>query len=282
MSQQTIDLLKKGMEANNNDSFRQNNVICLPEKGRLIAGGDIHGHNRNLQRIINFADLDNNSDIHVLLQEIIHGSELDEKGRCLSYKTLLNAIEYKIRFPDKVHLIMGNHDTAFINNSEVMKDGKEMNVSMRKAMNHEFGEDSENVKLAMRQFLFSEPLAIKCANRIWLSHSLPADRYFEDFDEQIFNRTLKINDVVRPGSAYLLTWGRRHSRQLLDKMAKKLDIDFFILGHQPQSRGWKQVGDNLIIIASDHNHGCLMDIDLAKRYSIAQLTESIIPLASIS
>jgi hypothetical protein len=93
---------------------------------------------------------------------------------------------------------------------------------------------------------------------------------------------LKINDVVRPGSAYLLTWGRRHSQDMLDKMAKMLDADIFVLGHQPQENGWKQAGDNLIIIASNHNHGCLLGIDLAKRYTIENLIDLIVPLASIS
>jgi hypothetical protein len=93
---------------------------------------------------------------------------------------------------------------------------------------------------------------------------------------------MKINDVVRPGSAYLLTWGRRHSQALLDKLAGQFDIDVFVLGHQPQEAGWKQAGENLIIIASNHNHGCLIPIDLTQPYTVEQLVESIVPLASLS
>jgi hypothetical protein len=88
--------------------------------------------------------------------------------------------------------------------------------------------------------------------------------------------------VVRPGSAYLLTWGRKHSQATLDKLAGLLDVDIFILGHQPQEQGWNQAGDNLIIIASNHNHGCLLSIDMTKSYTIEQLIDSIVPLASIS
>ena len=177
---------------------------------------------------------------------------------------------------------MGNHDTAFINSSEVMKDGKEMNRAMRLAMEREFQQAGADVELAIRQFLFSQPLALRCNNRIWVSHSLPSDRFFDKFDPKILDRQLKINDVVRPGSAYLLTWGRKHSQALLDKMAKLFDVDIFILGHQPQEQGWNQAGDNLIIIASNHNHGCVLSTDLAKSYTIEQLIDSIVPLASIS
>ncbi|MCP4255894.1 MAG: hypothetical protein GY774_00030 [Planctomycetes bacterium] len=282
MPQTIIDLLNKGIEILNADKFRRGNVIHLPAEGSLIITGDIHGHRRNFERIVAFADLPNNPQRHILLQEIIHGGPEDAHGGCLSYELLFEAIRYKLTFPEQVHLILGNHDTAFINNSEVMKDGKEMNRAMRQAMEREFQGDSDNIALAIRQFLFSQPLAIRCNNRIWISHSLPNDRTINKFDSKILDRQLKINDVVRPGSAYLLTWGRKHSQATLDKLAQLLDIDIFILGHQPQEQGWNQAGNNLIIIASNHNHGCLLSIDLAKSYNIEKIIDSIVPLASIS
>ena len=96
------------------------------------------------------------------------------------------------------------------------------------------------------------------------------------------NRELKVNDVVKPGSAYILTWGRKMSQDLLDKMAEIFDVDLFVLGHQPQEQGWCQAGKNLVIIASNHNHGCLLPIDLAKSYTVEQLIEALVPMASLS
>jgi len=281
MPQTIIDLLNKGVEASNADKYRRDNLICLPADGSLIVTGDLHGHRRNFERIVAYADLENNPDRHLILQEIIHGGPEDALGGCLSYKLLFDVIRYKLSLPDRVHIIMGNHDTAFINRSEVMKDGREMNRAMCLAMEREFGKAAADVELVTRQYLFSQPLAARCDNRIWMSHSLPADRLIEKFDPEILNRQLKINDVVRPGSAYLMTWGRKHSQVLLDNMAKTFDTDIFILGHQPQEQGWCQAGENLIIIASNHNHGCLLSIDLAKSYTIERLIESIVPLASV-
>jgi len=282
MPQAIIDLLKRGTEANNADRFRRGNLIYLPADGTLVATGDIHGHRRNFERIVTFGDLDNNPDRHIILQEIIHGGRKDSKEGCLSYKLLFDVVRYKLSFPDRVHIIMGNHDTAFISSSKVMKDGKEMNEAMCSALDREFQQASADIKLAIRQFLFSQPLAVKTENRILFSHSLPGNRYIDKFDHQILDKQLKINDVVRPGSAYLLTWGRKHNQALLDEMAKRFGVDIFILGHQPQSKGWNQAGDNLIIIASDHNHGCVLSIDLAKSYTVKTLIDSIVPLASIS
>jgi hypothetical protein len=282
MPQTIIDLLNKGIEANNADIYRRNNLICLPADGSLILTGDLHGHRRNFERIVAFADLANNPDRHIVLQEVIHGGPEDSKGGCLSFRLLFDVVRYKLSFPDRVHVILGNHDTAFINNSEVMKDGREMNRAMRQALEREFPQADADIELAIRQYLFSQPLAVRTDNRIWASHSLPGDRFIEKFDQKIFKRQLKISDVVRPGSAYLLTWGRRHSQKLLDALAGQFDVDVFVLGHQPQEKGWKQAGDNLIIIASNHNHGCLIPVDLAQSYTVEQLIGSIVPLASLS
>ena len=282
MTDDIISLLQNARDANYSDKFRQGNLIILPPDATLVATGDIHGHHRNFQRIITYADLASHPQRHLIFQEIIHGGPVDEKGNCLSYKLLFDAVRYKVDFPDRVHFIMANHDATFINNGQVIKDGKEMNRSMVSAIDREFQAHSSSVKSAMADFFFSQPLAVKCPNRIWLSHSLPADRYVDVFDKEIFTRKLTLEDTIQPGSAYLLTWGRKHIQDTLDKMAKLLDVDLFILGHQRQPQGWSQAGRNLLIIASDHNHGCLLPIDLSKYYSIEQLTSSIIPLASIA
>ncbi len=282
MPENTIRLLKQGADASYADKYRKANLVLLPSDAELVATGDIHGHQHNFEKIIRFADLQNNPNRHLLLQEIIHGGPVDEEGGCLSYKLLFDAVEYKLRFPNQVHIIMANHDTTFINNGQVIKNGKEMNRSMRLALDREFQENSHDIKTAITQFFFSQPLAIQCPNRIWLSHSLPADRYLDSFDKSIFYRELKFEDTAMPGSAYLLTWGRRHSQHTLDKMAEMLDVDIFILGHQRQQAGFSLAGNNLIIIASDHNHGCLLPIDLSKLYTIKQLADSILSLASIA
>lgn len=281
MPQTTIDLLNKGTESNGADKFRRGNLINLPADGNLIITGDLHGHRRNFDRAVTFANLAKNPDRHIIFQEIIHGGPEDSHGGCISYKLLFDVIRYKLSFPEQVHIIMGNHDTAFINDSEVMKDGKEMNRAMRSALKREFKKTGTDVIMAIRQYLFSQPLAVRCENRIWISHSLPADRLVNKFDPKIMDRQLKDDDLIKPGSAYLLTWGRNMSQSLLDKMAEMFDVDIFILGHQPQEKGWSQAGKNLIIIASNHNHGYLLPIDLTNTYTIEQIIDALVPMASL-
>jgi hypothetical protein len=281
MPQRVLDLLKEAAKANLADKFRSGNKISLPPQGTLVIAGDIHGHRRNFERIINFADLENNPECHVVLQEIIHGGQIDECGDCVSYKLLFDAAEYKLKFPDRVHILMSNHDTATITDSEVMKQGRKMNISMRAAIDREYGLDGPDIMLAIEEFLFSEPLAIKCENGIWASHSLPSDRFLDKFETDIFDRPLKKEDLVKPGSVYLLTWGRRHSQDTLDRMAEMLNAEVFILGHQTDHGGCGKAGNNLIIINSEQNHGCLMKADLSRHYEIDELMNAVLPIASI-
>lgn len=277
-----LELLNQGIHANRKDKHRRKNIIRLPLSGELVVTGDLHGHQRNLDRIVTYADLGNNPQRHVILQEIIHGGDKTPEGGCLSYRVLVRAVEYKLRHPDQVHLIIGNHDTAFITDTEVMKDGREMNRAMEMALKEEFPENHAEMSQALQDFLFSQPLAIKTANGLWMSHSLPADRWKDQFNPHVFVKPLEIVDCEKPGDAYLLTWGRNMSQPWLNDLAAMLKSRLFIVGHQPQAEGWDQAGDNLLIIASDHNHGCLVHTNLEDEVSMEDLVNSVVPLSSIA
>ncbi|MBM4103538.1 MAG: hypothetical protein FJ263_05720 [Planctomycetes bacterium] len=281
MPQQAIQLFRKAAELNKACPLRKGNVVHLPDRGKVIVTGDLHGHRRNFERIVQYANLENHPDTHVILQEIIHGGPEDDYGGCLSYQLLFGALEYKLRFPSQVHFILGNHDTAAICNSSVVKAGKEMNLAMKTAMRRQYKAKFHDVETAMMDYMMSQSLAVRCANRIWISHSLPTDNFAENFDLAIFDRPYTLEDIQRPNPVYQLTWGRRHSAQILELMAKRLDVDIFVLGHQPQEIGWIPVGDNTLILASEHNHGCLLTFDLTRSYTLVELIENIIAIASV-
>ena len=281
MPQKSTQLFRKGAELNRSCRFRVGNVIQLPPIGQVIVAGDLHGHVRNFERIQKLADLENNPLRHVVLQEIIHGGPEDDFGGCLSYHLLFEAIRYKIRFPDQVHIILGNHDTAAISNCAVLKGGREMNRALQQAMHRHFDEHYSDVHDAMVDYLMSQPLAIRTPNRIWISHSLPADQYVESFDLSILNREYTLEDIERPNPVYLLTWGRRHSSPGLLRLAEMFDVDIFVLGHQPQETGWALPAPNTLILASEHNFGSVLKFDLDKTYNAPDLINGLIALSTV-
>ena len=282
MTQEIIDLCKKGAELNYSDKYRQGNIVQLPAEGKVVITGDLHGNRRNFEKITTFAGLENNPGTFLIFQEILHGGPEDERGGCLSFELFFEILGYQLQYPGQVYLVMGNHDTAIINDNNVLKGGKEMNEALKNAMKRRFGGDYQSVFNALREYLLSQPLAVRSPNRIWMSHSLPANCHVDGFDTSVFTKPLEISALQRPNPAYLLTWGRRHSKEAVKKLSQLFDVDIFILGHQPQENGFSHAQENLIIIASDHNHGCLIFFDLAKSYSVDELLGSIVGLASIA
>ena len=282
MYQEVIDICRNAAKINQTDPLRKGNIVRLGDEGTVIVAGDIHGHRRNFERIIAKANLQDNPNTHIVIQEILHGGPEDEFQGCMSFHLFYDIVRYQVQFPQQVHLIMGNHDTAIINDSSVLKVGREMNQALKSAMQRYFNDQFDAVYQAMKEYLISQPLAVKCENGIWMSHSLPADRDAADFDIKVFDKELAPADLFRSKPAYMLTWGRRQSQESLNILAKKLDAKIFILGHQAQETGWTKAADNLIILASDHNHGCILEFDLSQSYTTDELTEIIVPLASIA
>ena len=277
-----IELYTKARHANQRARYRRGNVVHLPAQGEVILTGDLHGHWRNFERIVTYADLANRPDRHVVLHEILHGGPEDGHGGCLSFELLAAALQYQLDFPDQVHLVMGNHDTAIITDSDVMKAGREMNKAMKTALKRRFGTEYEAVMEALQHYLLSEALAVRCPNGVWFSHSLPACRLLDQFDAGILERPLTVADCIRPGSAYLLTWGRRQAPETLEALARKLGVELFVLGHQPQESGWMRMDPNALVLASDHSHGVLLPVELDRTYTLTDLVERLIPLASIA
>ncbi len=67
----------------------------------------------------------------------------------------------------------------------------------------------------------------------------------------------------------------------LQRIRETLGAEAFILGHQSQPEGWSRAGDNLIILASEHNHGCFLHVNLDGYCNADHLEKSVRPLSSI-
>ncbi len=223
MTQEIIDICAQAAELNYAAKFRKGNILELPRQGNLIITGDLHGHRRNFEKIVTFADLQNNPGTFLVLQEILHGGPEDEFGGCLSFELFFEILHYQLQHPQQVFLVLGNHDTAIINDNNVLKAGKEMNKAMKAAMKKCYCDEYGLVMDALKKYLLSQSLAVRSPNRIWMSHSLPADRYVEDFDTGVFQKRLEPNDLKRLEPAYLLTWGRRHSNEAIEKLCRLLE-----------------------------------------------------------
>ncbi len=243
--------------------------------------GDLHGHEKNFDKIVRFANLAENPQRHLVLHELLHESEVCPDG-CLSFRLLERALRLQKTFPQQVHFLVGNHALCQVFGRPVARAGGNAVEFLEKGLAKAYGTHTEEVCQAMNDFLLSEPLAARLANHIMLSHSLPPPAKMARFDPQIIHQDhLDQADLQRDGSAYLLLWGRRQTPEQLAQLGQAWDVDFFVTGHQPQEMGFSVQGSQQIILASDNSHGCCLPIDLSRTYTIQTLADSIVKLAGV-
>ena len=271
-----IETFGTATEENQISNLREHQVVNLPSDGEVWVAGDIHDHTRNFEKFVRAADLANNPQRHVVLQELIHGDKIDAGGAEGSWEILYKAAELKCDFSGQVHFLLANHDLAQIHGEGIMKGGVGVCEAFNAGVKRDFGDRHAVVTVALAEFLLSLPLAVRAPNGLFMCHSLPTDDQLKSFDYSIFNRPLAGPDYKRrTGPVYQLVWGRKTSPAGIAEFADKVGAKLLIVGHQPQESGYAVVGDRMLIIASDHNQGVFVTADLSEDYDMDKLVEQV-------
>lgn len=281
-SVQAAEIFSQAAELARNDPLLEGSLLVFPDYGQVVMTGDLHGHRRNFGKLQLYCALEHSGARHVILHEIIHEDVEALTARDESHQVFLDAARWKCEYPDQVHFLLSNHELAQIKKHEITKNGRVVTFAFEECVAHTYGPGSDKVLAAMYDFILSYALAGRTPNRILLSHSLPGARDLAAFDPTVFSRKATAEDLVERGSAHALVWGRYQSETLLDELCKMLDVDFFICGHQPQEDGYGVLHDRLIILASEHNHGVFLPVDLKRPPTIESLTKSIRPFAGVA
>jgi hypothetical protein len=269
---QVVEAFGAAADENRMAASRQEQVVHLPSEGELWMTGDLHDHRRNFDKLVKAADLGNNPQRHLILHELIHGDHYDATGAEESWITLYHAAELKCDFPSQVHFLLANHDLAQIHGKGIMKAGLSVCEAFTKGVKRAFEGQHNIVTAAISDFLLSLPLAVRAENGIFCCHSMPQDDQIDAFDFSIFDRPLAGPDYAqRTGPVYQLIWGRHMSPATVDKFADKVGADLILTGHQPQEMGHATNGERHLILASDHNQGVFLPIDLAEKYDLEAL-----------
>jgi hypothetical protein len=266
---QVVEVLNSATEENQLSAMRVMQVVNLPDEGEVWMTGDLHDHRRNFDRFIHAADLANNPQRHIVLHELIHGDRFDENGADGSWETLYRAAELKCDYPGQVHFLLANHDLAQIHGEGIMKAGLSVCEAFNKGVRRDFAGQAGSVNVAITEFLLSLPLAIRCPNGLFFCHSLPTDDQIPNFDYTVFNRPLAGPDYKRrTGPVYQLIWGRHMTPTAVETFAQNVGASLVVTGHQPQDMGYAVNGTQHLIIASDHNQGMFLPIELNQQYDM--------------
>ena len=215
-----------------------------------------------------------------MLHELIHSEPEHYGAPDHSIDLLIRAVRWKCDFPDNVYFLQSNHELSQLRRHEIVKGGRSVLHDFDAGIRDRFGAAADKVLDGVMDYIESLPLAARTANGIMLSHSLPSSNTMDSFDETVFARTPNDFDLSPGGAAHNLVWGRFQPPGAIERFGERLGVDIFIVGHTPQEMGHTVVG-RLIIIASDHQHGVFLPIDLSRKYTVDELERGIRKFAGV-
>lgn len=278
-----IEYLRTGAEHNRQDPLRNGSLLEFPNYGQVVMTGDMHGEDGNYRKLQKFCDLKRYAGRHVLLHELVHAEPERFNTPDFSCRLLIDAARWKCEFPEQVHFLQSNHELAQLTGQEITKGGRAVIHDFNEGVAEEFGrQNADEVLVAINEFIASYPYAARTPNNIFLSHSLPDAIDLDDFDPDFLLRAPSVDDFRDDSDLYRLVWGRDHTPELIDYLAKAFGVGLFVVGHQPQDTGWYVMHERLLILASDHNHGVLLPIDLSKPADMEQLVTRMRPFVSVA
>ena len=252
------------------DPIRKGQLLEFGSAGQVVMTGDMHGNLKNFEKLQRFCALERSPGRSVILHELIHDDIEQPDQFDLSIDLLLRAAQWKCDFPDNVFILQANHELAQLRGQEISKGGRSVLYDFEQGVAHRFGDGAEAVLTATCDYISVLPLAARTRNGIFLCHSLPDPLMLEAFDISIFDRPLTEEDLAPGGAAYALLWGRFHSAAAVEQFAQRLGVECFVIGHTPQEEGYTTIG-RLLILASEHNHGTFLPIDLSRPVTVAEL-----------
>jgi hypothetical protein len=274
-------VISEAAQLNREDPIRQGSLLRFGNAGQLVMTGDLHGNLRNFEKLERFCALDRSPGRYVILHELIHQETPAPDQPDFSIDLLVRAAAWKCQYPDNVFFLQSNHELAQLRGQEITKGGRSVIWDFDRGVRERYGRYGDAVLFAVSEYIASLPLAARTANGVFLSHSLPDPLAITSFDLSLFERIPTDSDLAPGGPAYSLVWGRFHSAEVVDYLAQRLDVKLFVVGHTPQENGYTTIG-RLIILASDHNHGVFLPIDLSREPKVEELESNIRKFVSVA
>ena len=271
-----MQLLKRAATASLSDAYRTGSLIQLPASGEVLVAGDLHGNLTNYEKIVEAADLTRHVDRHLVLHELVHDSQLRESDRCGSFELVERAAALKVEFPDRVHLLLGNHELAELIGIPVLTEGRMLNAFFALGLQNAYGGRQDDVRKGFKEFVRSWPIAAKTLTGVFISHSSPEMANINGMDLSFFLRPLHDEEYRKKRGVYNLLWGRDYDQQTADTFAASVGAEVLVVGHQPCPEGFRVPNSRHIILDSMHDRGCYLllplDKDLSQQDIVGRIT----------
>ena len=237
---------------------RSGSIIWLEGAAEVMVVGDLHGNLGAFKKVLLSAALDRHPRRHLVLQELIHGPLVYPRdGGDRSHQLLDVVAALKCQYPDRAHLILGNHELSELTGRVIGKDGETLNVRFRQGITTAYGAAASEIFDSYKALFAALPLALRTPNRVYVCHTIPDAKDLDSLELDVLKADLWPEHALkRRGTIYALTWGRDTSPETADRFAALIDADFFITGHQPCEEGFRQASHRQIIIDGTNPNAC--------------------------
>ena len=256
---------------------RAGSIISLVDASDVMVVGDLHGNLAGFQKALRAAALDRHPTRHLVLQELIHGP-LSYPGNAgdRSHQLLDVVAALKCQYPERAHLILGNHELSELTGRVIGKDGETLNAKFMQGITTAYGTDAAEIFEAYKALFAALPLAVRTTNRVYLCHTIPDERDLDSLELDLLAADHWPEPAMkRRGTIYALTWGRDISPETADRFAAMVDADFFITGHQPCDEGFRQANHRQIIIDGTNPNPCYCLFPATGPVTIESLLRSV-------
>lgn len=248
--QKILTTVRKATELVRSTPGRSGSLVSLDQAGDVMVVGDLHGNLAAFRQALTVAALDRNPQRHLVLQELVHEiNKYDEDRPDRSHRLVDLVSALKCQYPDRVHVILGNHELSELTGRIIGKDGQALNVRFRMGMELAYGTRTQEIYQAYLELFAAMPLAARTANRVFICHTIPDGIYLDSLDLSLLTASSWPAEAMkRGGTIYALTWGRDTTPETVDRFASMVDADLFVTGHQPCDEGFRQANHRQLII----------------------------------
>ncbi|HEX3451023.1 MAG TPA: metallophosphoesterase [Isosphaeraceae bacterium] len=260
-----LTTVRRASELTRTTPGRSGGIVALETAAEVMVVGDLHGNIAAFKKVLAIAALERNPGRHLILQELIHGPLMypDDKGD-RSHQLLDVFTALKCQYPERAHLILGNHELSELTGRSIGKDGEGLNAKFRRGVETAYGESAGEILESYKTLFASLPLAVRTRNRVYVCHTIPDESDLGNLDLELLKADVWPEDAMkRRGTIYALTWGRDTAPETADRFSAMVDADLFVTGHQPCDQGFRQANHRQIIIDGTHRHAsyCLFPAD---------------------
>jgi Calcineurin-like phosphoesterase len=259
-----LTTLRRAVELTRLTPGRKGRLITLPDAEDVLVSGDLHGNVGNFQALMRTAELATHHRRHLILQEVVHSPFRYPGGGDKSHQLLDLYAALKCQFPERVHLLMGNHELAQWTSRPIIKEEENFNELFAKGVREAYADAALGIYAAYVDLFAVLPLAVRLSNRVFISHSLPAAKYLPDFDLAQLEMEQPPASAYAPGGiVFGLLWGRDTAQAHVEEFLQKVDADWLVSGHIPCDEGYALPNDRQVILdcAKSPAAYCLLPAD---------------------